>query len=108
VFDCSGEQAALDQSIELLAPGGTLVVVGIPETDRVSFDINALRRKEIDVINVRRQNECTEDALDLLSRGALDLDPVITHHFGLSESGAAFQIVANYRDNVAKALIHFD
>jgi L-iditol 2-dehydrogenase len=108
VFDCSGEQAALDQSLALLAPGGSLVVVGIPETDRVSFDINALRRKEIDIINVRRQNECTADAVDLLSRGAVDLDPVITHHFGLSESAAAYHLVANYRDSVEKALIHFD
>ncbi|HTV23043.1 MAG TPA: alcohol dehydrogenase catalytic domain-containing protein [Polyangiaceae bacterium] len=108
VFDCSGEQAALDQSIALLAPGGTLVVVGIPETDRVSFDINALRRKEIDVINVRRQNECTQDAVDILGRGALDLDPVITHHFGVNESRAAYDLVANYRDDVEKALIHFD
>jgi len=57
---------------------------------------------------VRRQNECTQDAVDLLSRGALDLDPVITHHFGLSESGAAYHLVANYRDGVEKALIHFD
>lgn len=108
VFDCSGEQAALDQSLALLAPGGALVVVGIPETDRVSFDVNALRRKELRVINVRRQNECTHDAVELLGRGALDLDLVITHHFGLSESGPAFELVANYRDAVGKALIHFD
>jgi threonine dehydrogenase-like Zn-dependent dehydrogenase len=57
---------------------------------------------------VRRQNECTADAVDLLSRGAVDLDPVITHHFGLSESAAAYHLVANYRDSVEKALIHFD
>jgi len=108
VFDCSGEQAALDQAVELLAPGGSLVIVGIPEADRVSFDINTLRRKELDLINVRRQNDCTQDAVDLLARGALDLDPVVTHHFGLSESQQAFDVVANYRDDVEKALIHFD
>lgn len=108
VFDCTGDQAALDQAVGLLAPGGSLVLVGIPEVDRVSFDLNALRRKELDLINVRRQNECTQDAVALLSRGALDLDPIVTHHFGLSESGAAYHLVANYRDGVAKALIHFD
>jgi L-iditol 2-dehydrogenase len=108
VFDCSGDQAALDQALALLKPGGSLVVVGIPEADRISFDINALRRKEIDIINVRRQNDCTQNAIDILGRGALDLDPVITHHFGLAESGAAFELVANYRDRVEKALIHFD
>lgn len=108
VFDCSGDPAALDQALALLAPGGCLVIVGIPETDRVSFDINVLRRKEVTVINVRRQNECTDDAVALLSRGALDLDPVVTHHFGASESADAFRVVANYQDDVAKALIHFD
>jgi L-iditol 2-dehydrogenase len=108
VFDCSGEQAALDQAVSLLKPGGTLVVIGIPEADRVSFDINALRRKEIDIINVRRQNDCTERAVEILGSGQLDLDPVITHDFSLSESNAAFDLVANYRDDVAKALIHFD
>jgi L-iditol 2-dehydrogenase len=108
VFDCSGEQSALDQAVSLLAPGGTLVVVGIPEVDRVSFDINALRRKEVEIINVRRQNDCTERAVEILASGQLDLDPVITHHFSLSESNAAFDLVANYRDEVAKALIHFD
>ena len=108
VFECSGEQAALDQAVEVLAPGGSLVVVGIPEVDRVSFDINAMRRKEIDILNVRRQNDCTQDAVDILASGALDLEPVVTHHFGLSESNAAYELVANYRDGVQKALIHFD
>ena len=108
VFECSGEQGAIDQAVTLLAPGGSLVIVGIPEADRLSFDINALRRKEISVINVRRQNECTADAVEILASGRLDLDPVVTHHFTLSESNEAFDLVANYRDGVEKALIHFD
>jgi L-iditol 2-dehydrogenase len=108
VFDCSGEQAALDQGVALLEPGGTLVIVGIPEIDRISFDISALRRKELAVINVRRQNDCTGDAVEILGSGRLDLDPVITHHFGLAESKQAFDLVANYGDQVQKALIHFD
>jgi L-iditol 2-dehydrogenase len=108
VFDCSGEQAALDQAVALLKPGGTLVIVGIPETDRISFDISALRRKELSVINVRRQNDCTADAIDILGNGRLDLDPVVSHHFGLGESKQAYDLVANYRDSVQKALIHFD
>jgi L-iditol 2-dehydrogenase len=108
VFDCSGEQAALDQAVALLKPGGSLIIVGIPELDRVTLDINALRRKEIDIINVRRQNDCTDDAVEILGSGRLDLDPVVTHHFDVSEAGGAFELVANYRDGVEKALIHFD
>jgi L-iditol 2-dehydrogenase len=107
VFDCSGEQAALDQAIALLKPGGTLLVVGIPELDRVSFDINLMRRKELSIRNVRRQNDCTADAIEILQSGKLDLNPVVTHHFELAQSQAAFELVSSYRDGVAKALVHF-
>jgi L-iditol 2-dehydrogenase len=107
VFDCSGEQAALDQSLHLLKPGGTLVIVGIPELDRVSFDINLMRRKELRIENVRRQNECTNDAIEILSSGRVNLDAVVTHHFDAADSQTAFDLVANYRDGVSKALVHF-
>lgn len=107
VFDCSGEQAALDQSIELLAPGGTLLIVGIPETDRVSLDINSMRRKELVIKNVRRQNDCTADAIELLGSGKVELGSVITHDFELESSQKAFELVSSYRDQVGKALIHF-
>lgn len=107
VFDCSGEQAALNQALELLKPGGTLLLVGIPETDRVSFDINVMRRKELTLENVRRQNDCTVEAIELLASGAVQLDPIVTHHFDGAGSSAAFELAANYREGVGKALIHF-
>lgn len=107
VFDCTGEQAALDQAAALLAPGGTLVIVGIPETARVSFDPNAWRRKELTIKNVRRQNECTDHAVELLGSGQIQLDEVITHRFALSDTQAAFDLVSSYGDRVGKALIVF-
>lgn len=107
VFDCSGEQAALDEALELLRPGGALIIVGIPEADRVSFDINVMRRKELRVENVRRQNDCTAEAIDLIGSGRVDLASVITHDFEARDSSKAFDMVANYRDGAGKALIHF-
>jgi L-iditol 2-dehydrogenase len=108
VFDCSGDQGALNQAITLLKPGGTLIIVGIPEADQISLDINLMRRKELTIKNVRRQNDCTADAIELLQSGKLNLDPVVTHHFDLSESQTAFDLVASYQKGVAKALIHFE
>jgi L-iditol 2-dehydrogenase len=106
VFECAGQQETLDQGVELLKPGGTLLIAGIPEQDRVSFDINLLRRKELRVENVRRQNRCMAPAVDLAVRGVVNLDQFVTHHFPLAETPAAFDLVANYRDGVVKALIH--
>jgi len=105
VFDCAGEQEALDQGVELLEPGGALLVVGIPEVNRVSFDINLLRRYELRILNVRRQNECVAPAIDLVASGRADVRPLVTHHFRLEETPQAFELVSARRDGVLKAII---
>lgn len=106
VFECAGEQETLDQALELLKPGGTLLIVGIPETERVSFSIDLLRRKELRIENVRRQNRCIVPAIDLMASGTVNLDRLATHHFPLTEAQAAFELVAGYRDGVLKAIVH--
>jgi len=106
VFECAGQQETLDQAVELLKPGGTLLIVGIPEPDRVNFSIHLLRRKELRIENVRRQNQCMAPAIELVARGALNLDQLVTHHFPLMETKTAFDLVAGYRDGVVKAIIH--
>jgi len=105
VFECCGDQEALDQAVDLLKPGGKLMIVGISETDRVTFDAHRLRRKEIAIQNVRRQNGCIPAAIDLISRRMSDLDFMVTHTFRLEDTGKAFDLVENYRDGVIKAVI---
>ncbi len=108
VFDCSGDQQAFDQAIRLLKPGGAFFIIGIPETDRVSFDISLLRRKEIAIQNVRRQNECVQKAVELIASGKMRTEVLVTHRFALSQAQEAFETVASYRDGVVKAVIRFD
>lgn len=105
VFECCGQQEALDQGIELLKPGGKLMIIGIPETDRVSFDVDGMRRKEIAIQNVRRQNDCMQTAIDFIA-ARNDVQFMITHRFNLEQCAEAFELVANYRDGVMKAMIH--
>lgn len=106
VFECAGQQETLDQGVGLLKPGGTLLIAGIPEQDRVSFSISLLRRKELRLENVRRQNQCMAPAIELTARGAVKVEQLVTHHFPLAEAQKAFELAAGYRDGVVKALIH--
>jgi L-iditol 2-dehydrogenase len=107
VFECCGEQDAMDQAIELLKPGGTLLIVGIPEVDRISFDVSKIRRKEITIQNVRRQNNSMQPCIDLCSSGKWSPEFMITHRFPLEKTNEAFDTVSNYKDSVIKALIKF-
>ena len=107
VFECCGDQEALDQAVELLKPGGKLMLVGIPETDRISFVIDKIRRKEICIQNVRRQCDCLHPTLSLMEKGRLNAGFMITHRFGFDKTKEAFDLVAGYSDGVVKAMIDF-
>jgi len=105
VFECAGEQEALDQALQLLKPGGKLIIVGIPGVERISFDIDLLRRKEITIYNVRRQNKAVEPVIELLKDGKIDTGHLISHVLPLKNCQDAFSLVAGYKDEVIKALV---
>jgi L-iditol 2-dehydrogenase len=105
VFECCGDQPALDQAVAILKPGGTLIVVGIPLEPRVSFDSSKARRKEIRVQNVRRQNNCLEKAVGLIHAGRLRVDFLATHFFKLEEAREAYETAAERRAGVLKAIV---
>ena len=105
VFECCGQQEALDQAIDLLKPGGKLMIVGIPTFSNFSFSADNLRRKEIAIQNVRRQNGCDKEAISVIADGRVTVEHWITHRFGFEQSKEAFDMVAGYHDGVMKAMI---
>jgi L-iditol 2-dehydrogenase len=105
VFECCGQQTAFSQAVELCKPMGRLAIVGIPETDQSAFAVHDARRKGLTFVNVRRQNECVEPVIDLIREGRIKPDFMITHRFGLDQVGRAFELLANYRDGVIKAVV---
>ncbi len=106
VFECCGLQEAANQAVQLLKPGGRLLIIGIPSLTRWSFDVDNLRRKEVSIQNVRRQNGVVKETLEMISSGRLSPDRMQTHNFSLDDVGKAFKLVAGYRDGVMKAMIH--
>ena len=105
VFECCGQQDAFDQAVRLLKPGGHLVVVGIPEVEAWTIDPHQLRRKEITIHNVRRQNGCIKPAIDMLVASVEKFKPLITHVFPLEEIEKAFELTESYQDGVMKTII---
>lgn len=106
VFECSGDQKAVNDALEILKPGGKLILVGIPENAKYTFNMDLMRRKEISVINVRRQNNCVEEAINLIKNG-LSIEKMATHKFNAEDSQYAFDLVSSYNDGVIKAIINF-
>lgn len=108
VFECCGQQEALDNAFNLLKPGGKLIIVGIPEFESWSLSADIGRRKELSIINIRRQNGTVEETLAGLADGSFDVSKMPTHRFSFADTKAAFDLVAGYHDGVMKAMIDFD
>lgn len=106
VFEASGEQDAVTNAIKILKPGGKLVLVGIPPEAQYTFNMDLMRRKEITIVNVRRQNHCVEEAIELVTSGKIDIEKMVTHNFTLEETPTAFDIVEGYKDGAIKAMIN--
>ena len=108
VFECCGQQDALENGVDLLKPGGILMIIGIPEFDRWSIPVDTTRHKELTIRNVRRQNGEVAPALEMMQRGLISVEPMVTHRFGFGDAKKAFDLVAAYGDGVMKAMIDFD
>lgn len=107
VYECAGQQSTIDQALEILRPGGKLVLVGIPRESRISFSIDYARRKEITIVNIRRQNRTTEESIELLASKKANIDFMVTHKFAFKDAIKAFEIAAGYKDGVLKAMVEF-
>lgn len=107
-FDCAGTQESIDDAARMLKPGGTLVLIGIPpELDRVTYDPNLMRRREITIVNIRRQNRMIHRAVSLLARRRDASRALITHKFPPTRAKEAFELVRQRADGVIKAVIEF-
>ena len=107
-FECCGQQEALDQAVDILKPGGKLIIVGIPEFDTWSLNVETTRRRELSLQFIRRQVDCVETALEMMSGGTINVGNMITHRFPFNRTKEAFDLVAGYSDGVMKAMIDFD
>lgn len=96
---------SVQQAIDSTRGGGTVVLVGIPLEDTVSFRHSVARRKGLTMLMARRMKHTYPRALALVQSGRVDLEGLVTHRFPLNRVPEAFRMNAAYGDNVIKTII---
>lgn len=91
-FEAAGEQEAVDVSVAAVIPGGKVILVGIPADDRTSFSASIARRKGLTIKLVRRMKHTYPRAIELVSKGLVDVRSLVTHRFPLAEAREAFHV----------------
>jgi L-iditol 2-dehydrogenase len=73
VFECSGAPDVFDVAVAATERGGRVAIVGIPEIDHVQTDPHEWRRRELEVVQVRRSCHTLPSVLRHLRHGDLGL-----------------------------------
>jgi L-iditol 2-dehydrogenase len=104
-IDCAAGPETTNQALMLARNAGRVAITGIHSTPNVSMDGSAMRRKELTILNVRRSNHETGEALDLLRTNAAWFAPVLTHTRSIDRIEEAFVIAGQYQDGVGKMIV---
>lgn len=97
-FDASGDPAATEAAVAAVRPGGVVVLVGIPSTDRTSFTASTARRREVSMIVCRRMKPGDlERAAELAAAGTVPLSRIISDRFPLEKVDGAFRALTERR-----------
>jgi len=105
VFECAGFSGAVAQALPLASPGGRVVVVGIPHPERVEFEANVPRRRELTIVFVRRSRNTLEEALQLIASGALHVRDIPVRRFPLERTEEAIVLTGERPGDVLRAVV---
>jgi L-iditol 2-dehydrogenase len=98
VFECAGDEPAVEAAMRIAAPAGRVVLVGIPVDDRTSFTASVARRKGLTIVVSRRMTAPDLDrAIALAADGRIELSSLITDRFPIDDAPAAFAALAARR-----------
>lgn len=91
-FECAGENEAVEDAISAVRPGGRVILVGIPASDRTDFSASVARRKGLTLKLARRMKLTYPRAIRLVESGQVDVRSIVSHRLPLEKVTDAFAI----------------
>ena len=105
VFEASGSKAAAEGLFDNVAPGGTVVYIGMPAEGIVPIDIVSAQIKEIKIFTIFRYAHVYPRAVALISSGSINIRQLISKTFSFDDSVAAFEYASNPDPETVKTVI---
>ncbi len=99
VLESSGNPEALQQGLQMLRKGGTLLLIGLP-SQAVQLDLATqviLKEATIRGFHGREMYRTWERVLPLVQRGAIPTTPVVTHRLPLADYEEGFAAASERR-----------
>lgn len=106
VIESTGVMASLAEAIRMARVGGHLLLFGISSAQQGALPFYDLYFKELTLTNSRAaMAEDFPAMIDLLERGAMQLEPLVTHRMALAELEVALGMVEDGADERLKIIL---
>ena len=92
--DACGIPTAVVAGIKATGPAGRVLLVGLG-SDEMVLPVSHIQNNEIIVTGVFRYANTWPIGIELLAKGKVNLDAIVTHHFGLAEVEKGLQMTAD-------------
>jgi L-iditol 2-dehydrogenase len=109
VVEFAGTPEAARQAIQLARRGGRVVLAGAtgPGRELSGVDLSTVVRGHLDILgSLANPRGVSRRGLELLARKAVEIGPLITHHFGLDEFAEAWATFVERRDGAIRVMLH--
>jgi L-gulonate 5-dehydrogenase len=105
VIEATGNAKAMESTIDLVAAGGRIVIVGlVPKGKLISLPGLDFTRKEVTIVGSRASVNCFPEALELLASGAITY-PQVASEFNMWEAPQVFADLTAHPNAVHKAVL---
>ena len=105
VLECAGTTQAAVDAVEYAKKNGRVALVGIYK-EPAPLNVNKIVQWNITVAGSKAEGERSmAQALSLLSRGAIDISPLVTHTFPLDQIHAAFETAEQRLEGAIKVVV---
>ncbi|MGE5613159.1 MAG: NAD(P)-dependent alcohol dehydrogenase [Bacillota bacterium] len=108
VFETAGSKMSIQQTVQLVKRGGTIVLVGLAPEATISYDFINLISKEASIHTVFRYRNVYPAAIKAVNEHLADLRSIVTNIFKFGEVEKAMKFSVENAREIVKCVIEFD
>jgi L-iditol 2-dehydrogenase len=105
VIESAGAPEAVQMSLDCVRKGGRVALAGISDSKGVPLDTNRIVLEEIEITGTRGAPNALPESIGLLASGRINVKPLVTHQFPLSEVQRGMDIFSKKLENVIRVAL---